>query len=47
MEELACAGLQYGIFQFELLTKRDWMLVVILAGLIALALGGGVYWLAH
>lgn len=31
------------MFQFELLTKRDWALVVILAVLIALALGGGIY----
>jgi hypothetical protein len=35
------------MFQFELLTQRDWMLVVILAGLIALTLGSGVYWLAN
>ena len=34
------------MFQFELLTKRDWMLVVILTGLIALALESAVYWLA-
>jgi hypothetical protein len=35
------------MFQFELLTKRDWVLVVILATLIALVLGGGVYWLTN
>jgi hypothetical protein len=34
------------MFQFELLTKRDWVFVVILAVLIALVLGGGIYWLA-
>jgi hypothetical protein len=35
------------MFQFELLTKRDWVLVVILATLIALFLASGVYWLAN
>jgi hypothetical protein len=35
------------MFQFELLTKRDWVLVVILAALIALFLASGVYWLAN
>jgi hypothetical protein len=35
------------MFQYELLTKRDWVLVVILAALIALFLVGGVYWLAN
>ena len=35
------------MFQFELLTNRDWVLVVILAMLITLFLGGGVYWVAN
>ena len=35
------------MFQFELLTKRDWVLVVILAVLIALFLVGGIYWLVN
>ena len=35
------------MFQFEQLTKRDWVLVVILAVLIALFLVGGVYWLVR
>jgi len=30
------------MFQFELLTKRDWVPVVILAALV-----GGVYWLVN
>jgi hypothetical protein len=33
------------MFQFELLTQRDWVLGVILAALIALFFLGGVYWL--
>jgi hypothetical protein len=32
------------MFQFELLTKRDWVLVVIFGALVALFLLGGVYW---
>ena len=35
------------MFQFELLTKRDWVLVVILAVLIALVLGAWIRWLAY
>jgi hypothetical protein len=35
------------MFQFEQLTKRDWVLVVILAVLIALFLVGGIYWLVN
>ena len=33
------------VFQFELLTKRDWALVVLAAALMAVILGGGLYWM--
>jgi hypothetical protein len=33
------------MFQFELLTKRDWALVVAIAALMVLVMGGGLYWL--
>ena len=32
------------MFQFELLTKRDWALVVVFTVALALSLGGGFYW---
>jgi hypothetical protein len=35
------------MFQFEQLTKRDWVLVVVLAVLTALFLVGGIYWLVN
>jgi hypothetical protein len=35
------------MFQFELLTKLDWVLVVIFAVLIALFIFGGSYWLVN
>ena len=35
------------MFQFELLTKRDWVLVVIFAVLISLFLAGYLYWLIN
>jgi hypothetical protein len=35
------------MFEFELLTKRDWVLVVIFAVLIALFLAGCIYWLIN
>ena len=34
------------VFQFELLTKRDWSLVVAVAALMGLLIGGSLYWLA-
>ena len=34
------------MFQFELLTKRDWALVVLAAALMAVMLGGGLYLLS-
>ena len=33
------------MFQFELLTKRDWALVVLAAALMTVLLGGGLYWM--
>jgi hypothetical protein len=38
-------GLGCGMFQFELLTKRDWALVVAVVALGAVLMGGGIYWL--
>jgi hypothetical protein len=35
------------MFQFELLTKRDWVLVAAAAALMILILVGGLYWLTH
>jgi len=34
------------MFQFELLTKRDWAVVLVFAVLLVLVFGGGLYWLA-
>jgi hypothetical protein len=33
------------MFEYELLTKRDWALVVAVSALVALILSCGVYWL--
>jgi hypothetical protein len=33
------------MFQFELLTKRDWVLVVVAAVLMLLIASGSLYWL--
>ena len=35
------------MFQFELLTKRDWALVVVFTVALALILGGAFYWALH
>jgi hypothetical protein len=35
------------MFQFELLTKRDWALVGVFTGAQALILGGAFYWALH
>ena len=35
------------MFQFELLTKRDWALVVVFTVGLALILGGACYWAFH
>jgi hypothetical protein len=35
------------MFQFELLTKRDWALVGVFTGALALILGGAFYWALH
>jgi hypothetical protein len=35
------------MFQFELLTKRDWALVVVFTVALALILGGACYWAFH
>jgi hypothetical protein len=32
------------MFQFELLTKRDWALVLVFTVALALVLGGAFYW---
>jgi hypothetical protein len=33
------------MFEYELLTKRDWTVFAIVIALLALILAGGVYWL--
>jgi hypothetical protein len=35
------------MFQFELLKKRDWALVLFFAVALALILGGAFYWALH
>ena len=33
------------MFDFELLTKRDWALILLVAALMVVILGGGLYWI--
>jgi hypothetical protein len=35
------------MFQFELLTKRDWALVVVFTVALSLSLAGAFYWTFH